>query len=67
MIGICFAVAAILSLAGFEWNSTPITVVVVIGAMFADSIFWMNIVQVTTQRYPTVIRGIAFGSLHGAK
>ncbi|KAK6014629.1 hypothetical protein OSTOST_19985, partial [Ostertagia ostertagi] len=29
--------------------------------------FWINIVQITTQRYPTVIRSIAFGSLHSIK
>jgi len=67
LIGICLTTATILSLAGVHWYSTTITVIITIAAMLADSIFWMNIVQVTTQRYPTVIRGIAFGCLHGAK
>lgn len=67
LIGLCLVVATGLALANVPTNSTSITVTITISAMLADSIFWMNIVQVTTQRYPTVIRGIAFGCLHGAK
>jgi hypothetical protein len=67
LIGICLLAATIMAMAGLHWSSIGVTVVITIAAMIADSVFWMNIIQVTTQRYPTVIRGIAFGCLHGAK
>ncbi|KAI6186861.1 MFS domain-containing protein [Aphelenchoides besseyi] len=67
LIGIFLLVAIVLTVAGKPYNSTEVTIAITISAMLADSVFWMNIVQVTTQRYPTVIRGIAFGCLHGAK
>lgn len=67
LIGVCLATTAIMVLAGLKTTSTEVTIFVTIAAMIADSVFWMNIIQVTTQRYPTVIRGIAFGCLHGAK
>ncbi|KJH41940.1 hypothetical protein DICVIV_12070 [Dictyocaulus viviparus] len=46
---------------------TAITILVIITTMINDCVFWINIVQITTQRYPTVIRCIAFGSLHSIK
>ncbi|KAI6221024.1 MFS domain-containing protein [Aphelenchoides fujianensis] len=67
LIGVFLLAATVLVLIGQRYDSTPVTIVITIAAMLADSVFWMNIVQVTTQRYPTVIRGVAFGCLHGAK
>jgi hypothetical protein len=67
LMGLCFGTVIILLAFGQKSHSTVVTVLVIVGAMINDSVFWMNIVQVTTQRYPTVIRCIAFGCLHSFK
>ena len=86
LIGIFLTVATILTATGDVYDSTPVTTMVTLAAMIADSVFLINIIQaslakelsgqsqtcalvfkVTTQRYPTVIRCIAFGCLYGAK
>ncbi|CAD6186698.1 unnamed protein product [Caenorhabditis auriculariae] len=48
-------------------NSLSVTILIIITTMINDCIFWINIIQITAQRYPTVIRCIAFGSLHSIK
>jgi len=63
----CFGALIVLVANDYKYNSYAIAVPLILGAMINDSAFWMNIVQVTTQRYPTVIRCIAFGSLHSVK
>lgn len=63
--GILFGVIIALVATGTcTYDSKPVTILVIIATMINDCIFWINIVQITTQRYPTVIRCIAFGFLH---
>ncbi|CAB3398915.1 unnamed protein product [Caenorhabditis bovis] len=50
-----------------EYDSMAVTILIIITTMINDCVFWINIIQITTQRYPTVIRCIAFGSLHSIK
>uniref|UniRef100_A0AC34RFD8 Uncharacterized protein n=1 Tax=Panagrolaimus sp. JU765 TaxID=591449 RepID=A0AC34RFD8_9BILA len=64
---ICFGIVIGLVADDYAYNSYAVAIPLLLGAMINDSAFWMNIVQVTTQRYPTVIRCIAFGSLHSVK
>ncbi|CAO4378089.1 unnamed protein product [Caenorhabditis nigoni] len=66
--GILFGVIIALVATGTcTYDSKPVTILVIIATMINDCIFWINIVQITTQRYPTVIRCIAFGFLHSFK
>lgn len=51
----------------FLQKVTAVTILVIITTMINDCVFWINIVQITTQRYPTVIRCVAFGCLHSVK
>ncbi len=60
-------VVLVLLIVGKKYDDLSITILVIIATMINDCVFWMNIVQITTQRYPTVIRCIAFGSLHSIK
>lgn len=63
--GILFGVVIALVATGTcTYDSRAVTILVIITTMINDCIFWINIVQITTQRYPTVIRCIAFGFLH---
>ncbi|CAI2355237.1 unnamed protein product [Caenorhabditis sp. 36 PRJEB53466] len=63
--GILFGVIIALVATGTcTYDSRPVTILVIVTTMINDCIFWINIVQITTQRYPTVIRCIAFGFLH---
>lgn len=63
--GILFGVIIALVATGTcTYDSKPVTILVIVATMINDCIFWINIVQITTQRYPTVIRCIAFGFLH---
>ncbi|CAJ0582647.1 unnamed protein product, partial [Mesorhabditis spiculigera] len=64
---ILFGVVIGLVATGTSYQDVSITIIVIVATMINDCVFWMNIVQITTQRYPTVIRCIAFGSLHGVK
>uniref|UniRef100_A0A0K0DJX3 MFS domain-containing protein n=1 Tax=Angiostrongylus cantonensis TaxID=6313 RepID=A0A0K0DJX3_ANGCA len=61
---VLFGVIILLISNGYDYN---VTIPVIIAIMINDCVFWINIVQITTQRYPTVIRSIAFGSLHSIK
>ncbi len=65
--GICFAANIIMLATGIKFDHIAITILTIIATMINDSAFWMSIVQITTQRYPTVVRCIAFGSLHSIK
>ncbi|EPB69561.1 hypothetical protein ANCCEY_11344, partial [Ancylostoma ceylanicum] len=65
--GILFGVVILLVALGFAYDHTAVSILVIIATMINDCVFWINIVQITTQRYPTVIRSIAFGSLHSIK
>uniref|UniRef100_A0A914P8L4 Uncharacterized protein n=1 Tax=Panagrolaimus davidi TaxID=227884 RepID=A0A914P8L4_9BILA len=60
----CFIAVNVLVATNHSYTSVAVATPLIVGAMINDSAFWMNIVQVTTQRYPTVIRCIAFGCLH---
>ncbi|VDL63852.1 unnamed protein product [Nippostrongylus brasiliensis] len=62
--GILFGVVILLISLGYKYDHIAVTILVIITIMINDCVFWINIVQITTQRYPTVIRSIAFGSLH---
>ncbi|XGW14981.1 hypothetical protein V3C99_000902 [Haemonchus contortus] len=64
---VLFGVIILLVSLGYDYNHTAVTILVIITIMINDCVFWINIVQITTQRYPTVIRSIAFGSLHSIK
>ncbi|CAJ0588048.1 unnamed protein product [Cylicocyclus nassatus] len=65
--GILFGVVILLIALGYEYDNIWVSILVIITTMINDCVFWINIVQITTQRYPTVIRSIAFGSLHSIK
>ncbi|CAI5451066.1 unnamed protein product [Caenorhabditis angaria] len=66
--GIIFGVIIGLVASGTcTYDSKPITIMIVVATMINDCVFWINIVQITTQRYPTVIRCIAFGTLHSIR
>uniref|UniRef100_A0A1I7TYD7 MFS domain-containing protein n=1 Tax=Caenorhabditis tropicalis TaxID=1561998 RepID=A0A1I7TYD7_9PELO len=63
--GILFGVVIALVATGTcTYDSRAVTILVIVTTMINDCIFWINIVQITTQRYPTVVRCIAFGFLH---
>lgn len=63
--GILFGVVIALVATGTcTYDSRAVTILIIVATMINDCIFWINIVQITTQRYPTVIRCIAFGFLH---
>ncbi|KAK6054573.1 hypothetical protein COOONC_07923 [Cooperia oncophora] len=64
---VLFGVIILLISLGYDYNNIAVTILVIITIMINDCVFWINIVQITTQRYPTVIRSIAFGSLHSIK
>uniref|UniRef100_A0AC35UDA5 MFS domain-containing protein n=1 Tax=Rhabditophanes sp. KR3021 TaxID=114890 RepID=A0AC35UDA5_9BILA len=59
--GFCYGGVIILMLCGYKHSYSWVNVLITIATMINDSAFWMNIVQITTQRYPTVIRCTAFG------
>uniref|UniRef100_A0A914WGL5 Major facilitator superfamily (MFS) profile domain-containing protein n=1 Tax=Plectus sambesii TaxID=2011161 RepID=A0A914WGL5_9BILA len=61
---LCFAAIIVLVSLDYALDHISIYVLTIIATMINASAFWMSIVQITTQRYPTVIRCIAFGSLH---
>ncbi|KAJ1350743.1 hypothetical protein KIN20_006618 [Parelaphostrongylus tenuis] len=65
--GVLFGIIILLIAVGYDYNHMYVTIPVIIATMINDCVFWINIVQITTQRYPTVIRSIAFGSLHSIK
>ncbi|CCD72108.1 Major facilitator superfamily (MFS) profile domain-containing protein [Caenorhabditis elegans] len=63
--GILFGVVIALVATGTcTYDSKAVNILVIVTTMINDCIFWINIVQITTQRYPTVIRCVAFGFLH---
>ncbi|VDK42256.1 unnamed protein product [Anisakis simplex] len=64
---VCFAIVIVLILLHVPYYHTAVTICIVIASMANESVFWMNIVQITSQRYPTVIRCIAFGCIHAFK
>lgn len=66
-MALCFLAITILVIAGVPYNRLEVTMLITFAAMINDSVFWMNIIQVTTQRYPTVIRCCAFGCVYAAK
>ena len=67
-MALCFvSVVILMGFFNFHYGDHLIMMIVIVGGMINDSVFWMNIVQVTTQRYPTVIRCIAFGCLHSIR
>ncbi|TKR88624.1 hypothetical protein L596_012833 [Steinernema carpocapsae] len=65
--GLCYGAVVAMVAAGISYKHIAVKVFVIVGTMINDSAFWMNIIQITTQRYPTVIRCIAFGCLHSVK
>uniref|UniRef100_A0A0N5BZ37 MFS domain-containing protein n=1 Tax=Strongyloides papillosus TaxID=174720 RepID=A0A0N5BZ37_STREA len=65
--GLCFGTVIILMLCGYDHTFKWINVIVTIATLINDSAFWMNIVQISTQRYPTVIRCTAFGFIQAFK
>ncbi|KAK6758862.1 hypothetical protein RB195_016221 [Necator americanus] len=65
--GVLFGVVILLLALGYAYDHIAVSILVIITTMINDCVFWINIVQITTQRYPTVIRSIAFGSLHSIK
>uniref|UniRef100_A0A7E4UV30 MFS domain-containing protein n=1 Tax=Panagrellus redivivus TaxID=6233 RepID=A0A7E4UV30_PANRE len=67
IMALCFIAVIALVATGSSYTSPGVVAPLIVAAMINDSAFWMNIIQVTTQRYPTVIRCIAFGCLHSAK
>ncbi|CAD5232254.1 unnamed protein product [Bursaphelenchus xylophilus] len=67
LMGISLLIAMILVICGVPYQNLTVAIIVTFGAMINDSVLWMNIIQVTTQRYPTVIRCCAFGSVFCAK
>jgi MFS family permease len=67
LMAACFIAVNVLVATNHSYTSVAVATPLIVGAMINDSAFWMNIVQVTTQRYPTVIRCIAFGCLHSVK
>ncbi|VDM60039.1 unnamed protein product [Angiostrongylus costaricensis] len=64
---VLFGIIILLISSGYDYSHIYVTIPVIISIMINDCVFWINIVQITTQRYPTVIRSIAFGSLHSIK
>ncbi|GMS80178.1 hypothetical protein PENTCL1PPCAC_2353, partial [Pristionchus entomophagus] len=64
---ILFAIVIVLIAVGYNYNDTAVTILIIITTMINDCVFWINIIQVTTQRYPTVIRCIAFGFIQSVK
>lgn len=65
--GLCFGTVIILMLCGYKHTFVWINVLVTIATLINDSAFWINIVQISTQRYPTVIRCTAFGFIQAFK
>uniref|UniRef100_A0A0N4ZRN8 MFS domain-containing protein n=1 Tax=Parastrongyloides trichosuri TaxID=131310 RepID=A0A0N4ZRN8_PARTI len=59
--GLCFLTVIILMLCGYDHTFKWINVLITIATLINDSAFWINIVQISAQRYPTVIRCTAFG------
>lgn len=64
---ILFAVVILLIALGYSYNHISVTILIIVTTMINDCVFWINIIQVTTQRYPTVIRCIAFGFIQSVK
>ncbi|GMT10677.1 hypothetical protein PFISCL1PPCAC_1974, partial [Pristionchus fissidentatus] len=64
---VLFAIVILLVALGFSYNDTAVTVLIIITTMINDCVFWINIIQITTQRYPTVIRCIAFAFIQAVK
>ncbi|CAI4225120.1 unnamed protein product [Auanema sp. JU1783] len=62
-----FGAVIVLVLTGFKYDDIAVTILVIVTTMINDCVFLINIVQITTQRYPTVIRCCAFGCLHSVK
>jgi len=68
LMGMLFtAVLVLMAVFRFAHDTYAVMILVIVGGMINECVFWMNIVQVTTQRYPTVIRCTAFGCLHSVK
>ncbi|CEF64136.1 Solute carrier family 22 member 15 [Strongyloides ratti] len=65
--GLCFGTVIILMLCGYDYTFKWINVLITIATLINDSAFWINIVQISTQRYPTVIRCTAFGFIQAFK
>ncbi|VDM49732.1 unnamed protein product, partial [Toxocara canis] len=64
---LCFAALTALMILNVRCDHIAVTVLVIVATMINESAFWMNIAQITAQRYPTVIRCIAYGSIHAFK
>ncbi|PAV64473.1 hypothetical protein WR25_07046 [Diploscapter pachys] len=60
-------IIALLATNTYNYDDKLITILIIIATMINDSFFYINILQITAQRYPTVIRCIAFGCLHSTK
>jgi hypothetical protein len=64
---VSFAAIIVLMLLDFKVDHIAIHILTIIATMINASAFWMSVVQITTQRYPTTIRCIAFGCLHSIR
>ncbi|GMT07957.1 hypothetical protein PENTCL1PPCAC_30131, partial [Pristionchus entomophagus] len=64
---ILYAIVIVLVAVGYKYNDTAVIILIIVTTMINDCVFWINILQVTTQRYPSVIRGIAFGFIQSVK
>ena len=62
--GVCFAANILFLALGFESTNSIVIICTIIGTTINSSAFYMAIVQITTAAYPTVMRAIAFGTLH---
>lgn len=60
-------IIALLATKTYNYDDKLITILIIVATMINDSFFYINILQITAQRYPTVIRCIAFGCLHSTK
>lgn len=67
LTGLCFAAIIVLVALDYALDHISIYSLTIVATMINASAFWMSVVQITTQRYPTVIRCVAFGSLHSIR
>uniref|UniRef100_A0A915B1W7 Major facilitator superfamily (MFS) profile domain-containing protein n=1 Tax=Parascaris univalens TaxID=6257 RepID=A0A915B1W7_PARUN len=61
---LCYGAAIVILILGYHYEHVAVTVLLIVATVINESVFWMNIAQITTQRYPTVIRCTAFGCIH---
>ncbi|KAF8383287.1 hypothetical protein PRIPAC_72429 [Pristionchus pacificus] len=64
---ILFAIIIVLIATGSKYDDLGVVIIIIVTTMINDCVFWINIIQVTTQRYPTVIRCMAFGFIQAVK